>query len=233
MSRDSRSLPQLRHRQRRVERRVQLTKVDRLPQAAEVASAAAETVTGAAVRRRRGVRLHGLHPRPTRRRFRRAQHSACNPRSREATSELLQTLPPKMARTALARILIVEDDGDLLEVLKFVLEDAGNAVEVSSDGMDASRVVQAAAIDLVVLDLTLNETSGLAVARELRADAKTAHVLIAIHTGRAEASVRAEFADYDLFMPKGDDAEQLVRLVSEVLATRPTVAAAEQKQSVT
>ena len=130
------------------------------------------------------------------------------------------------------RILIVEDDGDLREVLKFVLEDAGYKVEVSSTGKDAPRIVEAKEIDLVILDLTLSGASGLDVARDLRAHEATAEVLIAIHTGQTEAPVRAEFADYDTFIPKGDDAELVLRSVSEVLAKKslihaPALASAE------
>jgi DNA-binding response OmpR family regulator len=123
-----------------------------------------------------------------------------------------------VAQRSPARILIVEDDGDLLEVLKFVLEDAGYTVEGASGGDEALKLIDTEAIDLVVLDVSLAGTSGLEVARQLRANQKSADVLIALHTGLEEADVRQQFSDYDSFMPKGDDADELLRRVSDVLS---------------
>lgn len=126
-----------------------------------------------------------------------------------------------MATAPLASILIVEDDGELLEVLQFVLADAGYKVTGASNGADALRLVQSESIDLAVLDVAMAGMSGLEVAIQLRASEKTARVLIALHTGLDEESIRTQFSDYDAFLPKADDADMLVRRVSEVLAKHP------------
>ena len=91
-----------------------------------------------------------------------------------------------MAQPPLANILIVEDDGDLLEVLKYVLEDAGYATYSASNGVQALELAESEHIDLVILDISMPGMSGVEVARELRADPQTSEIPIAIHTGLAE-----------------------------------------------
>ncbi len=123
-----------------------------------------------------------------------------------------------MAKSPVAHVLIVEDDGELLEVLKFVLEDGGYKVAMASDGAAALRVVASTPIDLVVLDVHMKGMSGLDVARRLRSQSNTSRLLIALHTGVPEEEIRKEFVDYDLFRPKADDADVLLGLVASAVS---------------
>jgi CheY-like chemotaxis protein len=123
-----------------------------------------------------------------------------------------------MEKASPGRILLVEDDGDLLEVLQYVLEDEGYEVSTSTDGPDAIALATATPFDLVILDISLATMNGVEVARALRADTRTAGIAIAIHTGLAESAVRAQFTDYDLFMPKVDDVNVLLGWVNDAIA---------------
>lgn len=123
-----------------------------------------------------------------------------------------------MSKPPLAHILIVEDDSELLEVLKFVLEDDGYEVSLASTGAQAFKTISAKPVDLVVLDVNLSGESGLGIARELRARSESSRIRIALHTGSAEDAIRAQFSDYDLFMPKGDDAEAFLKSIAVALA---------------
>lgn len=122
-----------------------------------------------------------------------------------------------MAPLSPAHILIVEDDGDLLEVLKYVLEDAGHAVSTAEDGPTALAIVKSKEIDLVLLDIALVDVSGSEVAKLLRSKPSTAQIRIAVHTGLEEATVRADFTDYDLFLKKSDDPAELLQGIASVL----------------
>ncbi len=122
-----------------------------------------------------------------------------------------------MASSPPAHLLVVEDDGDLLEVLKYVLEDAGHVVSTAQDGPSALAIVRSKSVDLVILDIAMANVSGIEVAKLLRSDPSTAHIRIAVHTGLDEASVRAEFADYDLFLGKSDDPAELLKGIVSVL----------------
>jgi two-component system, OmpR family, phosphate regulon response regulator PhoB len=114
-------------------------------------------------------------------------------------------------------ILIVEDDGDLLEVLKFVLEDEGYRVSTAEGGADALSLAASQEVSLVLLDIEMPGISGIEVARRLRADPRTANIVLALHTGRAAADVREQFTDYDAFIAKTEDVPKLVAAIKAAL----------------
>ena len=114
-------------------------------------------------------------------------------------------------------ILIVEDDGDLLEVLKFVLEDEGYRVSTAEGGADALSLAASEEVNLVLLDIEMPGISGFEVARRLRTDPRTANVVLAIHTGRAAAEVREQFTDYDAFIAKTEDVSELTDAIKAAL----------------
>ena len=114
-------------------------------------------------------------------------------------------------------ILIVEDDGDLLEVLKFVLEDEGYRVSTAEGGADALSLAASEEVNLVLLDIEMPGISGFEVARRLRADPRTANIVLAIHTGRAAAEVREQFTDYDAFIAKTEDVSELTAAIKAAL----------------
>ncbi len=108
------------------------------------------------------------------------------------------------------RILIIEDDWAVLEVLKLMLEDEGHVVVTASAGRQGAALAAAKPFDLVVMDISMPEMNGIDVAQALRANAKTEDVLIVIHTGLDEHWVRERFTDYDLFLTKATDTGVLV-----------------------
>lgn len=61
-----------------------------------------------------------------------------------------------MAKPPLARVLIVEDDGDLLEVPKNVLGEAGYQTFTASSGAEALALAVSESVDLVILDISLS-----------------------------------------------------------------------------
>lgn len=66
------------------------------------------------------------------------------------------------------RILVVEDDGKMAELLRRGLHAEGHSVEVAQDGINGLQKAQTAQFDAVVLDVMLPGIDGLAVARRLR-----------------------------------------------------------------
>ena len=126
------------------------------------------------------------------------------------------------------RILIVEDDPDVLEVLRLMLEGEGHVVVTAEHGRAALKATaRGKPFDLIVMDISMPEMSGIEVGQALRADEKTADVLIAIHTGLDERWVRERFADYDLFLTKADDTEVLVDEIGKLLG-RPRLPRAQR-----
>ena len=86
------------------------------------------------------------------------------------------------------KILIVEDERPLVEVLTYNLEREGFEVFVAHDGVEGLRQAQLKLPDLVVLDLMLPLKAGLEVCRELRQGAKTRDIPIIMVTAKAEES---------------------------------------------
>ncbi|MEO7055737.1 MAG: response regulator, partial [Caldimonas sp.] len=104
------------------------------------------------------------------------------------------------------RILVIEDDWDILEVLKLMLEGEDHEVVTAKHGRAALAAMASSSrpFDLVLMDISMPEMSGIEVAQAMRANPKTADVRIVIHTALEEHWVRARFADYDLFLTKAN-----------------------------
>ena len=86
------------------------------------------------------------------------------------------------------KILVIEDERALVEVLAYNLERDGFEVLVSHDGEDGLRQAQLKLPDLIVLDLMLPVKPGLDVCRDLRAGVRTRDIPIIMVTAKAEES---------------------------------------------
>ena len=86
------------------------------------------------------------------------------------------------------KVLIVEDDRSLADVLAYNLKQAGYEVLQACDGQDGLTQAQLKTPDMVVLDLMLPVLDGLEVCRRLRADPATKDVLILMLTAKSEES---------------------------------------------
>ena len=88
------------------------------------------------------------------------------------------------------RILIVEDDRDIADLVARHLERAGFSTDVQTSGRDGLHAATTNVPDLVVLDVMLPEMDGLEICRTLRGRDATAAVPIIMLTARAEESER-------------------------------------------
>lgn len=84
------------------------------------------------------------------------------------------------------RILIIEDERDLVEILTLNLEREGFEVSSAGDGSEGIRRALTAPPDLVLLDLMLPTIDGLEVCRQLRSDPRTQSCRILMLTARSE-----------------------------------------------
>ena len=90
----------------------------------------------------------------------------------------------------MTRILVVEDDRDIAELLVHTLERSGYDASFVTSGTDGLASVRSRPPDLLVLDRMLPGTDGLEVCRALRASRHTAAVPIIMVTARAEEADR-------------------------------------------
>src|SRR5436309_11595752 len=84
------------------------------------------------------------------------------------------------------RILLIEDERDLTDVLSYNLQREGYEPIVAHDGQEGLRKAQTLLPDLVILDLMLPAMSGLDVCRELRAGERTRDIPIIILSAKSE-----------------------------------------------
>lgn len=88
------------------------------------------------------------------------------------------------------RVLVVEDDPDIADLMRRYLLKAGFEVDVRNAGRDGLHAVTENPPDLLVLDLMLPQVSGLDICRHVRSAEKTATIPIIMVTARAEESER-------------------------------------------
>jgi phosphate regulon transcriptional regulator PhoB len=117
------------------------------------------------------------------------------------------------------RVLIVEDETALVELLRYNLEQAGFRVAVAYDGEEALRSVQEDVPDLILLDWMLPLMSGIEVCRQLRRQTSTANLPIIMLTARGEEGdrVRGLDAGADDYVPKPFSPTELVARIRAVL----------------
>jgi two-component system alkaline phosphatase synthesis response regulator PhoP len=130
--------------------------------------------------------------------------------------------------TTATRILVVEDDRDIAELVGLYLEKAGFSVELLASGREALRALTARPPDLLVLDLMLPHVSGLEICRAARADERTASIPIIMLTARADESERIAGLETgaDDYMAKPFSPNELVARVRALLRrTRPSTVA--------
>lgn len=125
------------------------------------------------------------------------------------------------------RILLVEDDKALVELLTFNLRREEFAVEATADGEDALLMARESPPDLVILDWMIEGVSGIEVCRRLRRLPETANVPIIMLTARTEEAdrIRGLETGADDYITKPFSPKELVARVSAVLRRmRPALA---------
>lgn len=101
-------------------------------------------------------------------------------------------------------VLLVEDEVNIIEAIRFLLSREGWEVDTHSDGASALETIKAARPDLVVLDYMLPGKNGLDILTELRSDPEFQSLPVLMLTARGQARDReqAEKAGVSRFMTK-------------------------------
>ena len=117
------------------------------------------------------------------------------------------------------KILIVDDEPDILELISYNLKKDGFHISTALDGEDALQKMRAGHHDLIILDLMLPGIHGMEFCRILRNNPRTAHVPIIMLTARGEESdkVHGLESGADDYMTKPFSPKELVARVKAVL----------------
>lgn len=127
----------------------------------------------------------------------------------------------------MTRILFVDDDPVILDLLRLNFELEGHEVATAADGREGLEAARAGEFDVVVLDVMMPEIDGFVVCEMLRADPATADLAIVLLTARAQMADRARGVDAgaDAFVTKPFDPLELVELVERLAVDRGAIEA--------
>lgn len=118
----------------------------------------------------------------------------------------------------MARILIVNDEMDLLKLCQDALQDAGHDADIVTSGDIAVERARHGRLDLIVVDWVMPDMDGNAVIARLKGLPDTKDLPVLAMSALRDGAVRAEMAGADRFLPKPFDADDLVDAVKQTLA---------------
>ncbi|MDW3225533.1 MAG: response regulator [Paracoccaceae bacterium] len=116
-------------------------------------------------------------------------------------------------------VLLVEDELNIVEAIRFLLSREGWQVDAHSNGADAAEVIRARKPDLVVLDVMLPGKSGFDILDELRGHDQTVDLPVLMLTARGQSRDRemAEKAGVSRFMTKPFSNTEVLTAVRDLL----------------
>ena len=126
------------------------------------------------------------------------------------------------------RILIVDDDRAILNLMQRVLRDEGYAIDLASTGEEARTLALVHEYDGIILDLNLGDRHGFEILQELRRSGRRTPILLYSGKGDTETIVRGLDAGADDFVVKPVSNEELRARVRTLVRRAATARVSEQ-----
>ncbi|MHC4078227.1 MAG: response regulator [Planctomycetota bacterium] len=124
------------------------------------------------------------------------------------------------------RILVIDDEPDFVTFITVFLEDNGYAVVSAKDGAEGIDKARSEKPDLILLDITMPEKSGVRLYRELHGDDDLKKIPVIMVTGVAIEfkkfiGSRKQVPPPDAYIQKPVDKQELLDSIAKVLAQKP------------
>ncbi|MGB2696729.1 MAG: response regulator [Candidatus Zixiibacteriota bacterium] len=113
------------------------------------------------------------------------------------------------------KILVVDDEPDILRLYSSELEDEGYHVRLASDGEEAERIVNSENVDLVVLDIKMQKKDGLATLTQLKRIKKELPIVLNSAYPVFKSDFQSWLADY--YVVKSSNLEELKKKINQIL----------------
>ena len=122
-------------------------------------------------------------------------------------------------------VIVIDDDPDILEATRVILEGAGFAVETAATGKEGLDRIRRGGIDCILLDVIMaRDTEGFQIAQDLKADAKTANLPIVLLTSVLQKTgfefspeTDKDYMPVEAFLEKPVDPKRLIETVRSVM----------------
>jgi len=123
------------------------------------------------------------------------------------------------------RILCIEDDSEMTDLMRLILAHKGYAISVASGGEEGIRKIREEQPELILLDLMMPDMDGWEVYQQMRADETTRDIPVIVVTAKAQSIDKVlglHIAKVDDYIAKPFSPKDLLDSVERVLAKRPT-----------
>jgi len=133
-----------------------------------------------------------------------------------------------MTQNPVATILVVDDEEDVLTFIGTLLEDNGYVVTKAMNGKEGFAKAKAELPDLILLDISMPEESGVRMYRNVCGDAQTKHIPVVILTGVSHEfkrfiETRRQVPPPAGYFDKPPDRDQLLAKIKELLGSKTAV----------
>lgn len=137
---------------------------------------------------------------------------------KSSVSSLTQNLIDRLQMNK--KILIVDDDVDILDALQLLLQDKGYKVKVASNGKYAESLIKGNKDlpDLIVLDIMLGEKDGRIICKKLKVSSRTKHIPIILVSAHPDSKQSSFDAKASAFIAKPFESEFLLKTIANYLS---------------
>jgi DNA-binding response OmpR family regulator len=125
---------------------------------------------------------------------------------------------------SIKHILCIEDEPEMIDLIRLILSRRGFEVEGAAGGMDGLKKVREKRPDLVLLDLMMPDMDGWEVYQQMKADEATRHIPVIVVTAKAQSIDKVlglHIAKVDDYIAKPFSPQELLNSVERVFSGRP------------
>ncbi len=115
------------------------------------------------------------------------------------------------------RIMIFDDDNDILSICSFILESQGWEVSTQSNCNNVLKVVNEVKPDLIVMDNWIPDSGGIVATQTLKGDQSTKHIPVIYFSANHDIKNLASQAGTEYYLAKPFDIQQFEELIEHVL----------------